>query len=215
MSWEIYLWQKITANNRSHFTFNTGETKSWKSISEASQWFCDDKNSIFVNATKPWIQSHAPSVCFKFSAFCIYKIRRYYKMYVSYLPPLHNDLVTNNFNAASAELEFKDHFSEIWNTLKPQQRKWYSIKSAPCGGLIKNLYWVTDTRVVINPGKIVGLAILCLQFFSAWCRKGVAFYQHQSAKSDAATHSNRCIKLLTQIPPAIHWTQTPSYVTTF
>lgn len=53
-----------------------------------------------------------------------------------------------------------------------------------------------------------------VHLFSACCRKGMAFYQHQSAKSDAVTHNNRCIKLLIQIPPAIHWTQTPSYVTT-
>lgn len=199
-------------NYRSHFTFHTGETRSWKNISEASQLFCDDKSGIFVNATKPWIQCHAP-VCFKCSAFCICKIKRVYKMNVSYPPPLH--LVTNNFNAASAELEFKGHFLEIWKTLKPQQRKWYSIKSAHCEGLIKNLYWIIDTKVVINPWKIVVLAILCVQLFNTWCRKGMAIYQHQSAKSDAVTYRNRRIKFLIHIPPAIHWTQTPSYVTTF
>lgn len=145
----MYIWQTVPGdltdifmikdykNNRSHFTFHTGETRSWKIFQEASQWFCDDKSGIFVNATKPWIQCHAPSVCFKFSAFCICKIKRVYKMNVSYPPPLHlvtnnYDLVTNNFNAASAELEFKGHFLEIWNILKPQQRKWYSIKSAHC-----------------------------------------------------------------------------------
>lgn len=149
--------------------------------------------------------------------FCLLHLenQKVYKMNVDYPPCLHNDLVTNNSNAASAELEFKNHFLEIWNTLKPQQRKWYSIKSAPCRGLIKNPCWVTDTRVVINPWKIVGLATLSVQLFRAQCRKGMAFYQHQSAKSDAVTHSKRCIKLLIQIPPAIHWTQTPSYVTTF
>lgn len=160
MTWQRYLWWKITANNRSHFTFHTGETRSWKNISEASQWFCDDKKGIFVNATKPWMQCHAPSVCFKFSAFCICKIKRVYNMSVCYSTPLHNDLVTNSFNAASAELEFKGHFLEIQNILKPQQRKWYSIKSACCAGLIKNLCWVIDTRMVINPWKTDVLVIL-------------------------------------------------------
>lgn len=70
-------------------------------------------------------------------------------MYVSYLTPLHNDLVTNNFNAASAELEFQ--FLGNLKYTETSTKKMYSIKSAPCGGLIKNLYWVIDTRVVINP----------------------------------------------------------------
>lgn len=53
-------------------------------------------------------------------------------MNVSYPPPLH--LVTNYFNAASAELEFKGHFLEIWKTLKPQQEN----------GILLNLHTVKD-----------------------------------------------------------------------
>lgn len=34
-------------------------------------------------------------------------------MYVSYLNPPFDDLVTNNFYAPSAEIELEDHFFEI------------------------------------------------------------------------------------------------------
>lgn len=63
-------------------------------------------------------------------------------MYVSYLTLLHNDLM-------QPVLEFQ--FLGNLKYTETSTKKMYSIKSAPCGGLIKNLYWVIDTRVVINP----------------------------------------------------------------